>query len=105
MQFDDFQFRPTHTFRLEGHPLDGRPAMQLSSYNTYASATRKSVVRRCMFEDRTVLESTSFVPLYDPINLLIDLREEVRDWQDALSGERDGLDELCARVDVFLESN
>jgi hypothetical protein len=35
--------------------------------------------------------------------LLRELREEVKDWQDALCGERDGLDELCAKVDAALE--
>lgn len=39
------------------------------------------------------------------VELLRELREEVRDWQDALSGEREGLDELCERVDAFLESD
>ncbi len=32
------------------------------------------------------------------------LREEVRDWQDALCGEREGLDELCAEIDTILEA-
>lgn len=34
--------------------------------------------------------------------LLKELREECRDWQDALSGEREGFDELCQRVDAVL---
>jgi hypothetical protein len=33
------------------------------------------------------------------IDLLCRLRFEVRDWQDALSGGREGLDELCAEID------
>lgn len=31
------------------------------------------------------------------------LRGEVRDWQAALSGERAGLDDLCARIDALLD--
>jgi hypothetical protein len=38
----------------------------------------------------------------EAVSLLRELREECRDWQEALCGERDGLDELCARVDGFL---
>jgi hypothetical protein len=34
--------------------------------------------------------------------LLISLREEVHDWQEALGGERDGLDGLCAQIDALL---
>lgn len=37
------------------------------------------------------------------IELLRELREECRDWQDALSGEREGLDDLCGRIDEFLD--
>ena len=33
------------------------------------------------------------------IDLLCRLRFEVRDWQEALSGEREGLDELCEEID------
>lgn len=36
------------------------------------------------------------------IDLLCRLRAETRDWQDALSGERDGLDALCAEVDAAI---
>lgn len=36
-------------------------------------------------------------------SLLRELRDEVRDWQDALGGERPGLDALCARIDAHLE--
>lgn len=35
-------------------------------------------------------------------DLLRRLREEVRDWQEALNGEREGLDELCAEIDEAL---
>jgi len=38
------------------------------------------------------------------ITLLRKLRKEVKDWQEALSGEREGLDELCAQVDVALKA-
>lgn len=41
-------------------------------------------------------------PTQDAVALLFQLREEVRDWEEALGGEREGLDELCARVDSFL---
>jgi hypothetical protein len=34
--------------------------------------------------------------------LLAELRDECRDWQDALSGEREGFDELCQRIDAVL---
>ena len=34
------------------------------------------------------------------IDLLCQLRAEVRDWQHALSGEREGLDDLCGEVDA-----
>lgn len=37
-----------------------------------------------------------------PRDLLRALREECRDWQHALSGERPDLDELCASVDAVL---
>lgn len=39
----------------------------------------------------------------DAVTLLRLLREEVRDWQDVLSGEREGLDGLCARIDSYLQ--
>jgi hypothetical protein len=38
------------------------------------------------------------------IDLLCRLRCEVRDWQEALSGEREGLDELCAEIDAHIEN-
>ncbi len=100
MQFGDFRFRPTHTY-------EGRPVMQLSSWTAYnISNSDQTVIRRCMFEDRTVIETADrhFVPLLDASTLLKDLREECRDWQDALSGERPELDDVCGRVDEFLGS-
>jgi hypothetical protein len=41
----------------------------------------------------------------DAIDYLVRLREEVRDWQDALCGEREGLDELCAEIDAYTQEN
>lgn len=36
--------------------------------------------------------------------LLCQLRAETLDWQEALSGEREGLDEICEAVDRHLDS-
>lgn len=41
-------------------------------------------------------------PAPNPEALLRELREEVIDWQEALCGEREGLDDLCARIDTAL---
>lgn len=38
----------------------------------------------------------------DLLHLLSELREEVRDWQDALCGERAGLDPLCEQIDALI---
>lgn len=37
------------------------------------------------------------------LKLLIALRQETKDWQASLNGERNGFDDLCARVDAHLE--
>lgn len=36
------------------------------------------------------------------VEKLAALREEMRDWQEALGGEREGLDDLCASADALL---
>ncbi len=41
----------------------------------------------------------------DAIDLLCELRDEVRDWEEALSGERPSLTELPQRIDQYIQEN
>jgi hypothetical protein len=54
-------------------------------------------------EDEAAANEAPAAPYKDEtLDLLMRLREEVRDWQHALSGERDSLDALCREIDDHL---
>jgi hypothetical protein len=89
-------------FVLDVDNEDADPGQRLRLH--YFADARDNGANGWLRSPHTVLETSDPVAMSMALHLIA-LREEVRDWQDALAGEREGLDELCAGVDDLLRGD
>lgn len=114
--FGELPFAPPAGWEDTSWHNDGCPSFVLGAFRLcidYADPAAREDAEEMRFslalarneqdsEDRYLIVTDDEIVIRAAL-LLITLREEVRDWQEALGGEREGLDELCAEIDELLK--